>query len=476
MPTMFPLVGFGRAPGAGLLLSRRAMLRGVSGLLASSGGLPPRAVMAATRGATYYVSPVGDDVDGDGSKASPWGTLSRAYSVALAGDTICLRGGTYALTGETGIHLTGRSGTPGNRISIVNYTGETPIIDGKEMSATDNNYATPDNGGGYNLSCYNVSWLHIRGIKIKGGPMGGITVNGDDSVGSHNNIFENLDVYGSGHGGDEGKGITLFGYATNNVFLNCDSHDNVDKSQGGADGFQICPHGFRSKGNILQGCRAWNNSDDGFDLFNVNDNFDPAPVTVDQCWAWGNGYNSGGARYPEGDGNGFKLGGVRMRHPAVIARSGGHNVRRCIAWGNAANGFDDNGATIGITIYNCTGYDNCKDRSIVFTRSFYIPTGTAHVIRNCLHFTGPSADTGSNTATFNSWNTPAGLIVTEADFASLDDTAAVGARGFDGSLPSSPFLQLASGSNCLDAGISVDMPYSGAAPDLGAFERAERHH
>jgi hypothetical protein len=69
----------------------------------------------------------------------------------------------------------------------------------------------------------------------------------------------------------------------------------------------------------------------------------------------------------------------------------------------------------------------------------------------------------------NSWNL-ANVSVTNADFqdASLDGWDAP--RLPDGSLPPLPYLRLASGSDLLDKGVDVGLPYTGAAPDLGAFE------
>lgn len=57
-----------------------------------------------------------------------------------------------------------------------------------------------------------------------------------------------------------------------------------------------------------------------------------------------------------------------------------------------------------------------------------------------------------------------------ADFLSLDDTIARGPRQADGSLPVSDYLRLAPDSNLIDAGKNLGMPFSGLAPDLGAFE------
>jgi hypothetical protein len=60
--------------------------------------------------------------------------------------------------------------------------------------------------------------------------------------------------------------------------------------------------------------------------------------------------------------------------------------------------------------------------------------------------------------------------VTNEDFVSIDTLGVRGLRNADGSLPDLEFLHLASGSDLIDAGVDVGLPYNDAAPDLGAFE------
>jgi len=43
-------------------------------------------------------------------------------------------------------------------------------------------------------------------------------------------------------------------------------------------------------------------------------------------------------------------------------------------------------------------------------------------------------------------------------------------RNSDGSLPNIDFMKLVSGSDLIDKGIDVELPFNGIAPDLGAFE------
>src|SRR6185295_1537261 len=101
----------------------------------------------------------------------------------------------------------------------------------------------------------------------------------------------------------------------NNLILNCDSNDNYDPltSNGAgqsADGFgchttDVAPTGSN---NVFRGCRAWLNSDDGWDFINAS-----STCTVEQSWTWQNGYHQksdGTLESPaSGNGNGFKGGG-----------------------------------------------------------------------------------------------------------------------------------------------------------------------
>jgi hypothetical protein len=44
-------------------------------------------------------------------------------------------------------------------------------------------------------------------------------------------------------------------------------------------------------------------------------------------------------------------------------------------------------------------------------------------------------------------------------------------RQADGSLPVNDFARLVAGSDLVDKGVGVGLPFTGSAPDLGAFER-----
>ena len=75
-----------------------------------------------------------------------------------------------------------------------------------------------------------------------------------------------------------------------------------------ADGFDvgfITARSGNDRVNTMIGCRAWSNSDDGFDLYQYPGYH--GIYIMDHCWAWKNGYTSDGVTMA-GDGNGFKLG------------------------------------------------------------------------------------------------------------------------------------------------------------------------
>ncbi len=69
----------------------------------------------------------------------------------------------------------------------------------------------------------------------------------------------------------------------------------------------------------------------------------------------------------------------------------------------------------------------------------------------------------------NSWNVAE--VLTDADFLSVSSAGADGPRNADGSLPRLDFLRLSAASALIDRGEDLGRPFTGAAPDIGAFER-----
>jgi len=238
------------------------------------------------------------------------------------------------------------------------------------------------------------------------------------------------------------------GTSSNNLIENNDSHHNGNPTISASAGDGIEVNYTQATGNVVRGNRSWRNNDDGFDFWNA------ANVLIEDNWSWENGYNDALQATP-GNGTGFKLGGPG-------AGAGRHTVRNNAAWRNSHNGFDDNSATVPLTLYNNTAYQNTG-------RSFAMYIAMATVLKNNAEMpSGSSYTTSTDVQDHNTWNL--GISAVSSDFASLDYSGATGPRNPDGSLPNISFLQLAAGSNLIDKGVNVGLPYVGSAPDLGAYE------
>jgi hypothetical protein len=274
----------------------------------------------------------------------------------------------------------------------------------------------------------------------------------------------------------DGQAIGFWlGRGSHNLILNCDAYRNhdytsEDRRGGNVDGFGFhVPAG--SVGNVFRGCRAWFNSDDGFDFINTAES-----ITVEDCWAFYNGFD---AKFTSlADGNGFKAGGYARAPaealPKVIPR---HVVRKCVAVRNKASGFYANHQPGGNDWFNNTGYRNpinfnLLGRNIADVND--VP-GYGHKMRNNLGYKGRRELANLNREASDVANNSFDLETppTDADFAGLDEADLVKPRLADGSLPVVPFLHLKAGSQYIDRGVDVGLPFAGKAPDLGAFEFSE---
>lgn len=411
---------------------------------------------------TYYVSPSGSD-SAAGTLAAPWKTVTRAQTSAVAGDTVYFRGGTYSVTkgvnscasqtDTVNAFLLNKSGSTSKPIKYWAYAGETPVFDFSKM--TDDCRVK-----GFNIT---ASWIHLKGLEIKGVPQGnnlnheswGVWVNGS------NNVLEMLNVHNI-----QGAGVFIQngGY---NLVLNSDSHDNYDPKTSNGAGQSADGFGAHIKagnpGNVFRGCRAWNNTDDGFDLINAY-----SSVTIENSWAWSHGYLPGTSTpVAAGNGNGFKVGG----YDGVYV-SGGvkHTLRFSVAFNNKSSGVYANHHTVANDYFNNTSYNNGIDFNMLSIDSSgkAVNLGT---LRNNIAYKGTllANNSGVNTR-YNSWDSGTGVSVSDSDFQSVSTSGWNAARQSDGSLPAVKMLHLASGSDLIDKGGNVSLPYNGALPDLGAFE------
>ncbi|HEX8791784.1 MAG TPA: choice-of-anchor Q domain-containing protein [Polyangiaceae bacterium] len=119
---------------------------------------PPANPCAAHGGTTYYVSPTGDD-GAAGTLAAPFKTVGHGLGVLSAGDTLCIRAGTYAEANQFGT-----SGTQTSPIVISGYPGERPVID-VGGAASSNAFALWNDA-------MEIGWIQLQGLEIRGATFG----------------------------------------------------------------------------------------------------------------------------------------------------------------------------------------------------------------------------------------------------------------------------------------------------------------
>lgn len=382
----------------------------------------------------YYVAVNGND-DNDGSEGKPFQTIGKAISLVQPGETIYVRGGRYELLSTITISESGRADA---MIALVAYPGERPILDfsGQVLG-----------GSNRGIKLTGDFWL-IRGFDITGAGDNGMKIEGGS-----NNIIDNCAFYRN-----RDSGLQIDSGASDNTITNCDSYYNADPPDyGDADGFAAKL--TVGSGNSFYGCRAWKNCDDGWDGYLRG--ADDVNTMAENCWAFENGYLEDGTNPgTQANGNGFKMGGSddkTLRH--------NYTLKKCLAFKNKAKGFDQNNNKGSMILYNCTGHNNLDANYRIVQE---LAPGKVLIVKNCLEL-GGLAEIGSFAEQEkNSWLSP--FEVTATDFVSLNDSAAYGPRQEDGSLPDITYMHLAQGSDLINAGVDVGLPYSGSAPDLGCFE------
>lgn len=437
----------------------------------------------------YYAAP---GATGDGKSINTPGDLNTLASKTIqGGDSLFLMDGVYYITATVDVKTA--AGSQAKMTFVGAYPGAHPIIDGYKMAY--------NNNGQSNGVRTRVAYVHLYGITVRYAGFKGFLIGGNF------NKIENCTAQASV---DSGFGVKN---ASDCTFINCDSFDSFDYQLGGtsspdfggnADGF--CDKQFTGNGNTYINCRAWNNSDDGWDLYKRGTN---SPIVLINCICYNNSpeyydftdnprletdkswFDSVEGRtlttskghvdtwyrthyYNNGNKNGFKIGGAGVATDVTMYR--------CLAVANTINGFDQNYTQGDVKLYNCTGYDN--------KNNYHFGSAEMHSldIKNSISFYSHEADnsnsknewwkdiitTGNYTHSSNSWDM-AGMVPTNADFLSIDPTLATTERNADGTLNVNTLLCLASGSKYIDAGEILPGfdDYKGSKPDLGWKEYEE---
>lgn len=194
-------------------------------------------------------------------------------------------------------------------------------------------------------------WI-LDGLVFRNAPSSGLML-----CGSHHTV-QQCEAYDNG---DTGILICSFPgshkreWPAHNTIEGCISHDNCDTARRNADGF-----GAKlsiGEGNVFLSCKAYNNIDDGFDLY-TKDIIGPiSPVRFKNCEAWNNGWLSEEKKPTEAkrSGSGFKLGGEKLKVS--------HVLENCSAHHNAKKGFDNNSNPAPI-LKECREWNNLFHKQI----------------------------------------------------------------------------------------------------------------
>lgn len=387
---------------------------------------------------TIYVSPQGTS-EGKGTEDAPV-DIDTATKYVRAGQTIILAGGTYEMKAPLNI-ARGVDGTETNRITMRSEEGARAVLNFK------------DAGGGMQLW---GSYWHIVGIDVceTPGNVKGLQVAG------HNNIIEEVNTYRNGDTGLQISGASTEGFdkwPSHNLILNCTSYDNCDPGMNNADGFAAkitC-----GEGNIFRGCAAYNNLDDGWDLFAKIESGPIGAVVIEDSIAFNNGTLTNGEG--QGDGNGFKLGGDGI--------SVAHVLRNSISFNNNTNGITSNSNPAAI-IENNTAYGNKGANITLYGKG---SGDRKFVAKNNISMAGGAADNYSEMPSLASENNyfyngsksvnSVGQELTDKIFNSTEVANYTLKRHADGSIDMGSLLQL---NDLAPAGIGARLEGEQLAPAL----------
>jgi hypothetical protein len=162
------------------------------------------AVPVPTEGAgrELHVTTTGNDSNADGSAARPYGSLAAAVRNAVAGETVIVHGGIYALTSAQVLNANGRAGSPvtiraadgenvvfdGAAVQLGNYDGLIRI--GGSYTVVDGLEVVNSMGGGIQLVAANQAM--IRRCRIHNIAFQALGGSGNDIVLQQNEVYDSV--------------------------------------------------------------------------------------------------------------------------------------------------------------------------------------------------------------------------------------------------------------------------------------------
>lgn len=366
----------------------------------------------------YYISTSGSDTN-PGTLEKPFKSIAKAQKSANAGDTVYIYGGIYknfTITDSDDMY---------NYVNEISKSGITyKAYSSKEIPVFDFSDTTTTKRVAAFYIKPKVKDVTFQSIKVTGVPVGKQKQSECFRI-EGNATFNQVTC-----SDNQAIGFYFTGHATGSC-IKCDSYNNIgvkDISIGNIDGF-----GAHGDGVTFKECRAWHDSDDGFDCINSK-----GSNTFDSCWAFN--MNAGG------DSNGFKIGGWGKK--TITFTPPVHIVKNCISASNAAHGFYANHQPGQAAIWtNNTAYNNKKGNfTMLECASINNPTdisGKKEILHNNLSYKNNSlndAELPEENNTNNSWNKTHNELSVN-DFQSLDINQLTQKRGPNGELPKITFMK-----------------------------------
>lgn len=353
-----------------------------------------------------YVSVNGNN-EADGTEANPLDFVT-AYNKAKPGQFLLLDEGTYSYSYRLQVD---NSGEAGKYITVMPKKENTRVVfDFSKMIFNSSNRG---------IQIYGNYW-HFYNIEVTGAGDNGMYIAGNHNIIERCQFYNNRDT-GLQLGRGYSEYTTVDQWPSYNLIKNCTSFANYDAETLGENA-----DGFAAKltighGNVFDGCIAFRNSDDGWDMFAKVDSGNIGTVALYNCVSFENGFlpyqidaiKDDGSTYktydtPNGDGIGFKLGGSVMEGDVII--------ENCVAFNNKLHGFGDNSNPGFLELKNCTAFNNCigltEDGNVSDVRGYGMIANKSN-----------NFDLARSTASYNSYYGLLSYINNQKNYSTANDNA-----------------------------------------------------
>jgi parallel beta-helix repeat protein len=373
-------------------------------------------LVAHAEAATYFVSTSGNDAN-PGSQSQAFRTIRKGLSVLAPGDTLYVRGGTYA---EQLLEIYfGSSGTAAAPITVAAYSGETVVL---RPSTSQGNVARFQDGS--------ISYVVVDGLVFDGSTAGG---GGGGAVLYCGPTSRNLRLSNVELANGDGNGALCAG--NSHEFRNLDVHHN-----GRSDSYSNSNGMYMTTDNtVIVGGTFHDNECYGVRFFDSDTSQSADNNAVSGARVYNNGFGVGldGSSQCGSGGGGIVLGDINnMAYNNVI-------------YGNFW-GFNTSSNPSGAKLYNNTFYNN--------QNGIWVADGSSTEVRNNILFQNGTAITNNASGTILSNN-----LMSDPQFTD----------------PSRLDFSLRAGSPAIDTGISLSTVRTdfrgvgrpqGGAYDIGAYE------